>query len=186
MSFALQFLISSWYYISDFWKRLSAYGIKAGETLIIIVNAYGINAVTIDAALEAKRLGPKTIGITSTSFAISAPKNAKMRHSSGKNLHELVDVFVDSHLPYGDACVLIDGCEQAVSLAWTILNSYCLNLLVIATVEKLLTKAIEPPLLMSANLTEGDTKTRSGMINRVSWKTSKILYNMILYAMLSS
>lgn len=33
---------------------LSAYNVQAGET-IIIVNAYGINPVTIDAALEAKK-----------------------------------------------------------------------------------------------------------------------------------
>jgi len=138
---------------------IHSYDVKAGETMII-VNAYGINPMTIDAALEARRMGVKTIGITSTSFALSVPPKGKMRHSSGGNLHELVDVFVDCHLPYGDACVLIDGCEQAVGPTSTILNSYCLHLLVIATVEKLVAKGIEPPLWMSANLPEGDLKNK--------------------------
>jgi len=138
---------------------LNSYEVKTGETLVI-VNAYGINAVTIDAALEAKRIGVKTIGITSTSFPMSVPKNGKMRHSSGKNLYELVDIFIDCHLPYGDACVSIEGCDQNVAPVSTILNSYCLNLLVIATVEKLLAKNIKPPLWMSANLPEGDVKNK--------------------------
>jgi uncharacterized phosphosugar-binding protein len=138
---------------------MHSYGVGKGETLII-VNAYGINAMTIDAALEAKRLGVKTIGITSTGFAQVLPKDAPMRHSSGKNLHEVVDVFVDCHLPYGDACVTIEGCSQKVGPTSTLLNSYCLNLLVMATVERLLVKGIEPPLWMSANMPGGDATNR--------------------------
>jgi uncharacterized phosphosugar-binding protein len=134
---------------------IHSYGVKPGE-LMIIVNAYGINPMTIDTALEARRMGVKTIGITSTSFALSVPKGGKMRHSSGLNLHEIVDVFVDCHLPLGDACVSIDGCNQSVGATSTILNCYCLNLLVIATVEKLVAKGITPPVWMSANLVGGD------------------------------
>ncbi len=134
---------------------IKSYGVKPGE-LMIIVNAYGINPMTIDTALEARKMGVKTIGVTSTSFALSVPKGEKMRHSSGLNLHEIVDVFVDCHLPLGDACVTIDGCSQPVGATSTILNCYCLNLLVIATVEKLVKKGINPPVWLSANLVDGD------------------------------
>jgi uncharacterized phosphosugar-binding protein len=138
---------------------LSAYEVKEGET-IIIVNAYGINPVTIDAALESKKRGLNTIGITSTSFAESVPKGAVSRHSSGKNLHEIVDVFVNCYMPFGDASVEIEGCKQKVAPVSTFLNSFCLHLLVIGTVEKLVKEGIEPPLWMSANLPEGDKKNQ--------------------------
>jgi len=138
---------------------LSAYEVKESET-IIIVNAYGINPVTIDAALESKKRGLNTIGITSTSFAESVPKGAVSRHSSGKNLHEIVDVFVNCYMPFGDASVEIEGCKQKVAPVSTFLNSFCLHLLVIGTVEKLVKEGIEPPLWMSANLPEGDKKNQ--------------------------
>lgn len=138
---------------------LSAYNVKAGET-IIIVNAYGINPVTIDTALESKNRGLNTIGITSTSFAESVPKGVPSRHSSGKNLHEIVDVFVNCYMPFGDASIKIDGCKQKVAPVSTILNSFCLHLIVIGTVEKLIHKGIEPPVWMSANLTEGDKENQ--------------------------
>ena len=138
---------------------LSANGVKKGET-IIIVNAYGINPVTIDAALDASKRGMKTIGVTSTSFAEFVPKGVPSRHSSGKNLHEIVDVFVNSYMPLGDACVQIEGCQQKVGPVSTFVNSFCLHLLVIATVEKLVRDGIEPPLWMSANLPEGDQQNR--------------------------
>lgn len=138
---------------------LSAYNVQAGET-IIIVNAYGINSVTIDTALESKKRGLNTIGITSTSFAESVPKGVPSRHSSGKNLHEIVDVFVNCYMPLGDASVNIKGCKQKVAPVSTFLNSFCLHLLVIGTVEKLVKEGIEPPLWMSANLPEGDKENQ--------------------------
>lgn len=138
---------------------MKAYDVAPGET-IIIVNAYGINPMTIDAALEAKKIGAKSIGITSTGFALKVPKGGKMRHSTGKNLHELVDVFIDCNLPYGDAAIEVPGCGQKIAPTSTILNSYCLNLLVAATVDKLVKKGIEPPVWMSANLPEGDATNK--------------------------
>jgi uncharacterized phosphosugar-binding protein len=134
---------------------LSAYEVAAGET-IIIVNAYGINPVTIDTALDCRKRGLNTIGVTSTSFAENVPAGVASRHSSGKNLHEIVDVFINCYMPLGDASVRIEGCDQAVAPVSTILNSFCLHLLVIATVEKLVEAGIEPPLWMSANLPAGD------------------------------
>jgi len=138
---------------------LNAYGVKKGET-IILVNAYGINAVTIDAALECKRRGTASIGVTSTSFASFVPKGHPSRHSSGKSLHELVDVFIDNQMPLGDACVEVEGCPQKLAPTSTILNSFCLHLLVIRTVEKLVEAGIEPPIWTSLNLPGGDEKNR--------------------------
>ena len=83
-----------------------------------------------------------------------------MRHSSGKNLHEIVDIFVDCHLPLGDSVVDVPGINQKIGPSSTILNSYTLNLIIVATVDKMIKKGIEPPVWMSANLPEGDANNK--------------------------
>lgn len=134
---------------------LDSYDIKKGEVMII-ANAYGINSMTIDSALEAKARGLKTIGVTSTSFAEHVPKGHPARHPSGKNLYEIVDVFVDNYLPLGDAIVKFDNFEQKIAPTSTLCNTFTLNLMVIKTVEKILKKGGIPPVWASANMPGGD------------------------------
>ncbi len=138
---------------------LNAYEVKAGETMII-VNAYGINGLTIDTALECRRRGLRTIGVASKSFAESVPKGVPARHSSGLNLHEVVDVHVNNYMPYGDASVRIEGFDQALAPVSTLVNCFCLHLIVIRTAEKLVAMGIEPPVWVSGNMPEGDAKNR--------------------------
>jgi len=137
---------------------LDAYHIEDG--IILIVNAYGINAMTIDTALEAKKRGLKSIGVTSTSFAENVPKGHAARHPSGKNLHEIVDIFVNSHMPYGDAVVEFEGFGQKVAPSSTLANCFTVNLLVVETVRCLLERGFEPPLWQSANVPGGEEANR--------------------------
>lgn len=134
---------------------LDSYDIKEGEVMII-ANSYGINSMTIDSVLEAKARGLKTIGVTSTSFADYIPKDHPIRHSSGKNLYEIVDIFVNTYLPLGDAIVKFDNFEQKIAPTSTLCNSFTLNLMVIKTVEKILEKGGVPPVWVSANMPGGD------------------------------
>ena len=142
-------------------KVLDAYrvGKKPGE-VIIIVNAYGINSMCIDTALEAKRRRMITIGITSKSFADLVPKDHPSRHPTGKNLYQEVDYFLNCHLPYGDAVIEIEGCPQKVGPTSTFCNAFTINLLMAETVKELVAMGIEPPVWMSANLPGGDEKNR--------------------------
>jgi uncharacterized phosphosugar-binding protein len=143
-------------------RVLDAYrvGQKPGE-VIIIVNAYGVNAMCIDTVLEAKRRKMVTIGITSRSFADALPKGHPSRHPSGKNLYQEVDYFLNCHLPYGDAMVEIKGCIQKTGPTSTFCNVFTINLLMIETVKRLVEMGIQPPLWMSANLPGGDEANRS-------------------------
>lgn len=134
---------------------LDSYGITEGDVLVI-VNAYGINAMTIDCALECKRRGVTSIGITSTSFADFVPKGSPARHPSGESLYKLVDVFINNHLPLGDAVVEVPGVVQKMGPTSTFANSFAINLLMIRTAEKLLEMGITPPVWMSANMPDGD------------------------------
>lgn len=135
---------------------LDAYGVENGDPLII-VNAYGINSMTIECALECKARGATSIAITSRSFADNVPAGAPARHPSGQNLYQLADIFINNHMPYGDAIVPIDGVPQKMGPTSTFANVFSINLLMMKTVEKMITMGIKPAIWTSGNLPEGDS-----------------------------
>ncbi len=138
---------------------LEAFEVNDGA--LIIVNAYGINTMSIDVALEAHERGIPTIGITSKDFAKKIPPDHPARHPSKKNLFEVVDVHIDCHMPFGDAVISIDGLPQKVAPVSTLVNSFSLNLLVIRTVEKLVGQGVTPPIWTSANVPGGDEANKN-------------------------
>jgi len=133
---------------------LDSYGLKPGDVLIL-VNAYGINSLTIDTALECRERGVKVIGITSAASSDPVPPDHAARHPSKKNLHDLVDVHVDTQVPFGDAVIGVEGCPQKVGPLSTILNAFAINCIVIATVELLARRGYEPPVWRSGNIPGG-------------------------------
>ena len=137
---------------------LDAYRVSKGDVLVI-VNAYGINAMTIDTALLCKERGITSIGITSTSYA-SVPKDAPSRHPSGLNLCDLVDVYIDNKLPHGDAVIEIDGLAQKMGSTSTYANCFTMNVLMMETAKALTEMGIQPAVWMSANLPGGDESNR--------------------------
>lgn len=138
---------------------LEYYGVNDGDVLIV-VNAYGINGATIDAALEGKRRGAKVIAISSPQFSNQIPADHVARHPSKKNLHELaeVDVHIDCKMPYPDAIIEFESLEQRVAPVSNLCNFFVVNQLVIVTVATLIEKGIEPPIWTSGNIPGGDEK----------------------------
>ncbi|QHE53037.1 sugar isomerase domain-containing protein [Pontibacillus sp. HMF3514] len=124
--------------------------------LLILINSYGINTALIDAALEAKKRGVKLIGVTSVQHAEQTPLDHVARHPSKKNLHDLVDVVLDSKVEVGDAVVEIENLDQKVSAVSTFANAFLLNSLVAETVQLLVKEGITPPIWMSGNAAGGD------------------------------
>jgi uncharacterized phosphosugar-binding protein len=141
---------------------MNYYDLQPGD-LLIIVNAYGINSATIDTALEAKKRGVFTIGVTSVVHASSIPKDHPARHPSQGNLFELVDICIDSKVPVGDAVVQIGDFPQKVSSISTFCNAFILNSLVAETVHALLEEGIHPPVWMSANAPGGDAMNKENI-----------------------
>jgi uncharacterized phosphosugar-binding protein len=131
------------------------YHLQEGD-LLIIVNAYGINAATIDAALEARRRGVKTIAVTSVEHAKNTPSEHPARHPSKKNLYELTDVVVDSKVIVGDAVINIPGLDQPVAAMSTFANAYLLNCMAAEAVRILVDQGVNPPIWKSGNATGGD------------------------------
>ena len=136
---------------------LDSYGVGATEgEVLIIVNAYGINSMTIDCALEAKRRGVTSIAVTSRTFADNVPKTHQSRHPTGANLYESVDIWINNHLPYGDAILEVEGCEQNVGPTSTYCNCFAINCLVVETCKYLASKGYTPPVFRSGNMPGGD------------------------------
>ncbi|BCV22316.1 sugar isomerase domain-containing protein [Moorella sp. Hama-1] len=148
------------------------YGLQKGD-LLIIVNAYGINAATIDAALEAKRRGVKTIGVTSVHHALETPKDHPARHPSKANLADLVDIVLDCKIDVGDAVVEIERLGQRVAAMSTFANAFILNSLIAETVDLLVKEGITPPIWMSGNATGGD-EANARFIERFKGRIKKL------------
>lgn len=148
------------------------YGLREGD-LLIIINAYGINSACIDAAMEARRRGVKTIGVTSVRHASETAEDHPARHPSGHNLHDLVDVVLDSKVEVGDAVVEIEGVGQPVAAMSTFANAYLLNTLVAEAVRLLVDEGVEPPIWTSGNAPGGD-EANARFVERFKHRVKKL------------
>ena len=131
---------------------------RLGEgDVLLLINAYGINAALIDAAIEARRRGVFLIGISSRTHATSTSEDHPARHSTKQNLHDLVDIAIDTKVAIGDAVVEVPGFPDRIAAISTFANATALNFLVIRTVAKLVEQGVEPPVWRSGNSQGGDT-----------------------------
>lgn len=138
---------------------LDVYALEPGD-VILVVNANGINSVTIDAALEAKERGLKVIALTSPECSRNIPAGHPARHPSDQDLCDVADLYIDSKVPVGEALVGIEGCDQKVAPASTITNAFILHSIVVATVEHMVSIGTTPPIWQSANAPGGDEANR--------------------------
>jgi uncharacterized phosphosugar-binding protein len=131
------------------------YDLKEGDLLIIFHNI-GINAATIDAALEAKERGAKIIAVSSSYWQDEMPEDHFIRHPSRKNLFELADVCIDDYNPVGDAVVNVPGFDSPIAPISNMVDFYIAHLLEIETIKQCVDRGIEPPVWRSANAPGGD------------------------------
>ena len=124
--------------------------------ILLIVNAYGINAATIESAMYARELGMTTIGVTSVANQRGLPQGHPSRHPSGKDLCDLVDIVVDTKMPLGDALMKLDGVSEKVAPVSTIVNAFTLNSIMLEAIAELARRGIEPPIWRSSNSPGGD------------------------------
>jgi uncharacterized phosphosugar-binding protein len=128
------------------------------EDLVIVCNYYGMNAATIDLALAAKKRGATVVGITSVAFSQNTPKSFAARHPSGKNLVDVCDHVLDIRTSKDEQMIKIEGLEQRVGVASTLVSCFVVQLLNIRTAEKAAEQKIDIPLWMCANIPGGDEK----------------------------
>lgn len=138
------------------------YDLKKDDILIIFHNI-GINAATIDAAMEAKKNGVKIIAVSSSHWQNEMPKDHFIRHPSGKNLFDFADVCIDDYNPVGDAVVNIKGCVTPIAPISNMIDFYIVHALEIATISECVKRGVTPPVWMSANTPTGDAYNKANI-----------------------
>ena len=134
---------------------MQEYAIQPGDCLVVISNS-GINPVPVEVAMIGKEKGATVVAVT----GLEHSRKAQSRHSSGKKLFEVADYVLDTMGVYGDAVVELPGVEWRVAPTSTLVSVAMLNAIVAQTASNLLERGITPPVLISANVPEGDTHNR--------------------------
>jgi len=129
---------------------LQDYPIGAKDILLIASNS-GRNAFPIEAALYAREKGAKTIAITSSDYAA----HVTSRHKSGQMLHDVTDLAIDNHAPYGDACLTIPNSDKRMGSTSTISGAFIVNALMAEAVANLAGRGIDVDVYRSANAAGG-------------------------------
>ena len=131
------------------------YRLQKDDVLIIFHNI-GINAATIDAAMEAKEQGVKLIAVSSSRWQEQMPPEHFIRHPSKKNLFDLADVWIDDYNEVGDCVVRVPGFDTPIAPNSNVIDFFIAHRLEIETVKRCVARGIEPPVWRSANAPGGD------------------------------
>lgn len=132
-------------------KYLEQVNTSPSDTMII-VSISGRNAGVIDMAIQAKKIGMKTIALTSKSFS----ESVSSRHSSRKMLSDVVDLVIDVKCVAGDACLQMEEIPGKFTGTSTLLGMLVMDCITSRTVELCVENGYHPPLYMSSNLDRGD------------------------------
>lgn len=129
------------------------------DDLLIIFHNIGINAATIDAAMEAKENGVKIIAVSSSYWQDEMPEDHFIRHSNKKNLFDLADVCIDDYNPVGDSVVNVPGFDIPIAPVSNVVDFTIAHLLEIECIRICVEeRSITPPVWSSANTPGGDEK----------------------------
>lgn len=130
---------------------LKNFDFSKNDTLILASNS-GRNAVPIEMAMEAKRKDAKTICVTNLNHS----QNVNSRHSSGKRLFEICDLFLDNFGEIGDAGTTLEGISIKMGATSTIIGSAILNALMMEAAAVLIQSGHSPELFNSSNTDLGE------------------------------
>ena len=131
---------------------ISKYDGQPGEVLIIFSNS-GKNPLPIEIAQGAKEKGMFTIGI-------SSKQHSQKVQTGQPKLADLVDLSIDTHVPYGDASVTLDGTNLKTGPLSTLANVTILHAIFCEAAEVLMADGELPPVRISRNTPEGDAYNR--------------------------
>ncbi|MEJ7799502.1 MAG: sugar isomerase domain-containing protein [Ilumatobacter sp.] len=140
--------------------------------LLILVNAYGINTALIDAALRARELGVRLIGISSRVHADMTAASHPARHPSKLNLHDIVDIHIDCKVAIGDAVLTLADVPQDVGAVSTFTNAFVLNCLMATAISTVAARGVSPTIWRSGNAPRGDEHNATFLArfqDRVRW-----------------
>jgi uncharacterized phosphosugar-binding protein len=116
------------------------------KDVVFIVSNSGRNAFPIEAALHAKARGTRTIAITAQNAASTS------RHSSGKLLHHITDLVIDTCVVPGDAALPLAASKLRMGPTSTIAGAFIMNAIMAEAVDALAGRGIAIDVYQSANV----------------------------------
>jgi len=131
--------------------RLASANVGNGDVLIVASNS-GRNAYPVEAALGGRKLGAMVVALTSLRHA----QSVESRHSSGKLLHQVADLVIDTGVLPGDAAVKVSGELPPVGALSTVVGAALINAVMVGAVDRLSQAGMRPPVFRSANVDSED------------------------------
>jgi uncharacterized phosphosugar-binding protein len=117
------------------------YGLTEKD-MIFIFSASGKNQVPVEMAQMAKKVGIKSVGVSSLSYK-----------EKGGKLHENVDIAIDCKVPYGDACMDVGDIKMGGLSTYA--ACFILNTCLINGAKLALQEGVKPPVYISGNVEGG-------------------------------
>jgi len=143
--------------------------LEARDCLVVISNS-GRNPAPIEMAMIGRSSGLPVIAITALDYA----RQSASRHSSGKRLHELCDVVLDTCGAPGDAVIAIEGAAVAAGAVSTVLGAALLDAVLVEAVAELVRRGVDPPLVRSYNL-EGSEANNALAFGRYLGRVTQVI-----------
>jgi len=136
-------------------EGLGGYALRASSLMpgdvLFVSSVSGRTLKVVDLAVEAKKMGIKVIALSSMVYADAV----EPVHSSGKKLHEIVDLVLDNCAPAAEAMMDVEGIEAPFAAASGIASDYILWNVTSVAVEELMKRGKTPGILKSANFPGG-------------------------------
>jgi uncharacterized phosphosugar-binding protein len=140
-------------------ERLPGYGkvlldespVREGDVLLLH-SVSGRNAVIIDMAIHASKIGVRTICLTNLTTTNAFPS----RHESGLNLSQVCPIVIDSCGDLGDSSMELEGVRGRVAPTSTSIGTAIVNALVLEVCARLVERGVEPQVFMGSNVPGGD------------------------------
>ena len=121
------------------------------EDVLLAVSSSGTNVVTGELAELMKALGLTVIALT----AVDHSTHCTPKLASGRRLHEIADLVLDTCTPVGDAAVDVDGIKYRVGPTTTVAACAIANALKVRTAELLAMEGVTVRALPHSALVDG-------------------------------
>lgn len=158
--------------VTGFGKAVIDYHRIAKGDVVVLGSAYGINPVAISAAIECRERGAYVVAITSPTFSDQSTY-AAARHASGKSLYQVVDLYIDSFVPYGDAILSFEELGHEISPVATIMQAIILKSLLAETMVCIKELGSEP-FRWTNSLQEGGIEANRDYMHRIWGKVKSM------------
>jgi uncharacterized phosphosugar-binding protein len=120
-----------------------------------IISSSGCNIVPIEMAELFQRKKVKVVALITKEHSAKS----ESKRGDGKKLSDFADIVLDSGAPVGDSMIYVDGLETPVSPGSSVGGIIIVNSIKAET-ARLLTKAGQPPKVLTASSVIGDKKAK--------------------------